>query len=365
MSRTAIVLGCTGQVGSFIVEALLEEGWHVVGALRRTSTPSAGRLGKALENPRMSLAFCDVTDAHSVESLLRRERPRWVVNMAAQSFVRASFEEPLHSTSATYLGAVNLLEAARRLQEDGLEVKLYQASSSEMFGAAWSKLDSGGLRLDISHRPPTPEEMAPGLGQAFQDEATPFFPNSPYAVAKLSAHHMARIYRKSYGVWVACGIMFNTESERRGEEFVTRKVTRYVGRLRVATDNGMSLPLLRLGNLSAHRDWSFAGDTARAVLRVLSREEPDDYVLATGSSYSVEEFVRRAFLAGGFGDWREFVEGNVSCHERPCEVPFLRGRSAKARHVLGWEPRVGLDQLIERMVASDIELAVKELSCGA
>jgi GDPmannose 4,6-dehydratase len=229
-----------------------------------------------------------------------------------------------------------------------------------MFGSSWSKLDSGGLRVDISHRPPTLQEMQPGLGQAFQDESTPFAPNSPYAVAKLAAHHMARIYRRSYDLHVSCGIMFNTESERRGEEFVTRKVTRYVGRLRAAHDAGKSLPKLSLGNLSAVRDWSFAGDTARAVLAILERDEPDDYVIATGSAYSVEDFVGRAFRAGGFENWREFVEGGCPTHERPCEVPFLRGRPGKIAHTLGWAPQLDLDGLVQRMVASDILLAGKE-----
>lgn len=352
-SKTALIFGVTGQIGSYLAELLLSKHFAVVGAARRTSTPSTERLRKCLLSEHFSLLPCDVTDAWSVQKTMLEVRPSHVYNLAAMSFVKASFDEPLHTTSATYLGAVNVLEACRDLHKMGIGPRLYQASSSEMFGSSWSKQDARLLRHDISCRPPSEHEIAEG---AFQDEDTPFLPNSPYAIAKLAAHHAVRLYRKSYGLFACAGILFNTESERRGLEFVTRKVTHYVGQLKVGLESGRPFPRLSLGNLQAMRDWSHCEDSTRAMLSILEHDEPDDYVISTGNVHSVQQFVEKAFAAAEIGDWRSWVDFDESC-TRPCEVPFLRGRSVKARHVLGWEPQIGLDELVARMVRSDIELA--------
>lgn len=356
-SNTAVVLGATGQLGSFLCELLLSKGHKVVAGVRRTSTPSTSRLSHLLNNASLELTPCDITDALAVQHLLLRARPRYVFNLAAQSFVKTSFDEPDHTAHCTYLGAIHVLEAARLLKMQGDDCRVYQASSSEMYGSAWTKIEKGGMRLDVSHRPPNSEETSQGV---FQDEDTPFLPNSPYAIAKLAAHHAVRLYRKSYGVFASAGIVFNTESERRGEEFVTRKVTRYVGRLVAALKRGVPLPPLRLGNLSAYRDWSFAGDTARAIYDILRHHQPDDFCIASGHAYSIRDWVEAAFRAAGLPDWQDYVTGDSPEHLRPCEVPFLRGRPAKAAHFIGWQPRVDFHGLVRRMVAADIALAEKE-----
>lgn len=358
----AIVFGATGQVGSYLVEHLLREGYQVVAAVRRVSVPTTGRLSHVLDNPKLTLAPCDVTDAWSVRKLLLDVRPGFVFNLAAQSFVRASFDEPLHTTNATYLGALNVLEGARALYHEKARCKVYQASSSEMYGSAWSRSKEGGARVDVTQRPPTREEMRGDAGGLpFQDEETPFLPNSPYAVAKLASHHLCRLYRKSYGIFASSGIVFNTESERRGEEFVTRKVTRYVGRLKARHARGLATPKLQLGNLDARRDWSHAEDTARAMEAVLWHDSPDDFCIASGDTWQISSWVEAAFAAAGFQDWREFVAAGSPEHMRPCEVPYLRGRPSKARTVLGWESKVGFFDLVRRMVEHDVQLAEKEM----
>lgn len=265
------------------------------------------------------------------------------------SHVHTSFQQPSYTTNATYIGCLNILEAVRALMPS-ISPRIYQASSSEMFGTACSRYlfcdDSRERRDYFSYKDVT--------GQVFQDESTPFVPASPYAIAKLAAHHLTGLYRRSYNIFSCSGILFNHESERRSEQFVTRKITRYIGRLVQGKVNGK----LRLGNLDACRDWAHAKDYMEAAWLMLQQDKPDDYVIATGETHSVREFVQKAFGLVGL-NWEEHVEIDRSLF-RPSEVPYLRGDSSKARKILKWAPKVTFDELVKEMVESDIALAAKE-----
>lgn len=337
------VFGATGQIGSYLVEKELAEGSTVFAMTRRTSTGPLRNLHNALQSPHaknLHLVPCDVTDAWSVMRALQEINPWAVYNLAAQSFVKASFNEPLHTTGATYAGAVNILEAARSLR-----FRIYQASSSEMYGSAHTCAGGPTGRADREQ----PFDIA-GLPEChpFQDEQTPFLPNSPYAVAKLAAHNMVRIYRSSYDIHASAGIMFNTESPRRGKEFVTRKITNYVARLQ----RKESLLPLELGNVSAYRDWTHATDTVEAIYRVIRQDEPGDFCIGSGESHSVEEFLRLAFATIN-KDWREHTVINATAHLRPCEVPYLRASNSKAQRVLKWQPTITIGALVNNMVANE------------
>lgn len=350
--KKSVILGATGQIGSYLVEQELANGVEVFAGYRRTSTESRERLRHLDDHPYLHWVPCDVTDPWSVYSLLRDIRPHFIYNLAAMSFVRASFDEPNHTTLCTYGGCLNVLEAMRKI---GGDIRLYQASSSEMYGSAWSKYEDHHERMDITDRPPDPHETTTSERQAYQDEQTPFLPNSPYAIAKLAAHQAVRVYRKSYGLHASCGIVFNTESERRGLEFVTRKITNYVG----LVANNKTTQKLQLGNLSAYRDWSHASDTARAMQLMVRQNEPDDYCIGTGASYSIEHFLHTAFALIN-RDWQEYVIANTNAHLRPCEVPFLRARPEKARLKLGWETTIQFEELVRRMVTHDIQRHAKK-----
>ncbi len=311
-----MVTGITGQDGSFLAEQLLAEGWRVVGVMRRSASPNLWRL-RHLRGP-LVLEHGDLLDMGSLARLLVRYKPEHVYNLAAQSFVPTSWEQPVLTGEVTALGCARLLEAIRLVRP---EARFYQAGSSEMFGSA---------------------------GGDLQGPSTPFHPRSPYGVAKAYAHHLTVNYRESYGLFAVGGILFNHESERRGEEFVTRKISLAVARIHKGYQQS-----LRLGRMDVRRDWGFAGDYTRAIHAMLCADQPEDYVVATGECFSVEDFCARAFACVG-RDWRDFVEHDPELL-RPAEIVSLRGDASLARQRLGWKPAVTFDQLVERMVRHDID----------
>ena len=314
MGPTALITGITGQDGSYLAELLLAQGYTVVGLLRRTSTTSIERIGHIQD--RLTLVSGDLTDEVSLINLLREYRPREVYNLAAQSFVQVSWSQPVLTGETTALGVTRLLDAIRIVDP---EIRFYQASSSEMFGR---------------------------VRQVPQDEATPFYPRSPYGVAKVYGHWITVNYRESYGLFAASGILFNHESPRRGLEFVTRKVTHGAARIAAGLQDE-----LRLGNLDARRDWGYAGDYVRAMVAMLQRDEPRDYVIATGKTHSVRELCEVAFGALGLS-WEDHVVTDPSLL-RPAEVDLLVGDATRAEHELGWRADVDFYRLIEMMVAAD------------
>ncbi len=320
----ALILGVTGQDGSYLAEFLLNKGYEVHGVIRRSSSFSTGRIDHIFD--KLRLHYGDVLDGSAMSHLMGKVRPREVYNLAAQSHVRVSFDMPGFSSEVGGIGALNVLEAVREYRDrEGADVRFYQASSSEMFGSA---------------APP-------------QSETTAFHPRSPYACAKVFAHHATVNYREAYGLHASCGILFNHESPRRTETFVTRKITRAVGRIKMGLQDD-----LVLGNLEAKRDWGFAGDYVRAMWLMLQRDKPDDFVIATGVTTSVREFCERAFVLAGLriADHVEFDPRLL----RPTEVDVLCGDASKAREELGWTPTVKIDDLIEAMVDADMELARRE-----
>ncbi|HWV55863.1 MAG TPA: GDP-mannose 4,6-dehydratase [Longimicrobiales bacterium] len=329
--KRALITGITGQDGSYLAELLLGKGYEVHGVIRRASSFNTDRIDHLYLDPhdpdaRLFLHYGDLGDGTVLRSVLEAVEPDEVYHLAAQSHVKVSFAEPEHTADVVVLGTVRLLESvrdyAKRTRRD---VRLYNAGSSEMFGAA----------------PPR------------QSETTPFYPRSPYAAAKVGAHWMAVNFREAYDLFICNGILFNHESPRRGETFVTRKITRAVGRIKEGLQSK-----LYLGNLDARRDWGFAGDYVEAMWLMLQQDEPGDYVVATGESHSVREFVERAFAHAGL-DWREFVAIDPR-YLRPTEVDHLEGDSSRARQRLGWQPRVTFHELVEMMVDHDIEQARQE-----
>jgi GDPmannose 4,6-dehydratase len=327
----AFITGINGQDGSYLAELLLAKGYEVHGIVRRASSLNTARLDHLYLDPHdrgvpLFLHYGDVTDGSNLHRLLRRTRPDEIYHLAAQSHVRVSFDEPQHTADVIALGTLRLLECVRDLEHlEGRRIKVYQAGSSEMFGSA-----------------PAP-----------QSEATPFHPRSPYGVSKLAAHWYAVNYREAYGIFVANGILFNHESPRRGESFVTRKITRAVGRIKYGLQDR-----LYLGNLHARRDWGFAGDYVEAMWRMLQHDEPDDYVVATGETHSVEEFLEHAFGRAGL-TWRDHVAHDRR-YDRPTEVDVLLGDAGKARKALRWKPQVTFEGLVRMMVDNDVALAERE-----
>lgn len=315
-TKKAFVTGITGQDGSYLAELLLAKGYEVHGLVRRSSSFNTWRID-ALRD-RLILHYGDLVDQNSLMRTLHLVEPHEVYNLAAQSHVKVSFEMPEYTGSVTALGVLRLLDAVRDL---GLETRVYQAGSSEMFGLVQE----------------TP-----------QSEKTPFYPRSPYGVAKVFGHWTAVNYRESYGMHVSNGILFNHESPRRGENFVTRKIT-----LGIAAIKKGKMKELRLGNLEARRDWGFAGDYVEAMWRMLQQDEADDYVVATGETHSVQEFCEEAFSHAGL-DWRKFVKVDPK-YFRPAEVDVLLGNPAKAKAKLGWVPKIGFKELVRLMVDADRE----------
>jgi GDPmannose 4,6-dehydratase len=318
--KKALITGITGQDGSYLAELLLSKGYEVYGLVRRSSSFNTERLEDIYQDPhspnyRLRLVYGDLEDGSALANLVKRVHPDEVYNLAAQSHVRVSFDVPEYTVSSVAMGTLRLLEAVRELDP---KCKFYQASSSEMFGSS-----------------PPP-----------QNESTPFQPRSPYACAKVFAHQLCQNYRDAYGMFIACGILFNHESPRRGIPFVTRKITRAAARIKHGLDKK-----LFMGNLDAKRDWGFAGDYVEAMWLMLQQEKPDDYVIATGESYSVRDCLDVAFSTLGL-DWREYVELDPR-YLRPTEVDHLRGDYSKAREKLGWQPKVTFKQLITQMVEAD------------
>lgn len=316
MSKNALITGITGQDGSYLADLLLDKGYTVYGLIRRLSTPNISRIDHILD--KIELLQGDLTDQSSLNEAMRTAQPDEVYNLAAQSFVGTSWNQPVHTGDVTGLGVVRVLEAVRHMAPDA---RVYQASSSEMFGKVQE----------------TP-----------QTEQTKFYPRSPYGFAKVYAHWACVNYRESYDMHISNGILFNHESTRRGVEFVTRKITDGVARIY----HGL-LSELRLGTLDAKRDWGFAGDYVDAMWRMLQQDTPDDYVIATGETHSVQEFVELAFSAVGL-DWEEYVVIDPK-FVRPAEVQLLLGDASKAKRVLGWEPKVRFDELVKMMVEGDVE----------
>ncbi|MFY9632481.1 MAG: GDP-mannose 4,6-dehydratase [Candidatus Cybelea sp.] len=316
MSKTALVTGITGQDGSYLAELLLDKGYRVVGMTRRTSTEVHERIEHIVDD--IEIVSGDLLDQSSITTIIADARPDEIYNLAAQSFVPASWSQPVLTGEFTALGVTRVLEAIRQVDPG---IRFYQASSSEMFGKVVE----------------TP-----------QRETTPFYPRSPYGVAKVYGHWITVNYRESYDLYACSGICFNHESPRRGKEFVTRKIADGVARIKFGLAGE-----LRLGNLDAHRDWGFAGDYVRAMWLMLQQPSAEDYVLATGRTHSVRDFVRIAFEVAGLGSFEPYVVRDPR-FVRPAEVDMLIGDPGKARRELGWEPEVGFEQLVTMMVEAEL-----------
>ena len=374
----AIIFGITGQDGSYLAEFLLEKGYDVIGVTRRVSVDTLQRISHIL--PQLNIIEGDITDAFSVSNIINEEKPDEIYNLAAQSHVGTSFKQPSLTWDVTAGGVLNILEAIRYSGRKE-EIKFYQASSSEMFGKNFSKKGyAGGIKISYDGR------LEANMGKKteplkFQDEDTPFAPQSPYAIAKLAAHHLVINYRDSYEIFGCSGILFNHESERRGEKFVTRKITKWIGDFLkwrefagledetiltfsedtihvhskadvIKTIPKTEFPKLRLGNLEARRDWGHAEDYVRAMWLMMQEDIPDDYVVATGHTHSIKEFLDTAFDLVGISDWDKYVTIDPEFY-RPSEVDYLLGSPLKANTVLDWKPEVAFVQLVQRMVESD------------
>jgi len=328
MTKTALLSGITGQDGSFLTELLLEKGYDVYGIIRRSSSFNTDRIDHLYQDPhqegtRLRLLYGDLNDSSSLNTILRQVQPDEIYNLGAQSHVRVSFEIPEYTGEVTGLGTVRFLEAIRAL---GIKAKFYQASSSELYGKVVE----------------TP-----------QTEATAFHPRSPYGCAKAYAYHITVNYRESYGMFACNGILFNHESERRGETFVSRKITRAATRIKAGLQDK-----LYLGNLDARRDWGYARDYVEAMWLMMQADEPEDYVIATGETYSVRDFLDKTFAYLDL-DWKKYVEVDPK-YFRPAEVDLLLGDPSKARTKLGWTPKVDFNQLVKLMVDHDLALAKHE-----
>ena len=321
--KRALITGITGQDGSYLAELLLEKGYEVYGIIRRSSSFNTNRINHIFQDPheknlRLKLIFGDLTDASSINKIVRDVQPDEIYNLAAQSHVRVSFDVPEYTADATGTGVIRLLEAIR---ENGLNTRFYQASSSEMFGKV---------------------QAVP------QKEDTPFYPRSPYAAAKLYGHWITKNYRESYDMYACSGILFNHESPRRGETFVTRKITKAVANIKAGLQDK-----LYLGNLEAKRDWGYAKEYVEAMWLMLQQDKADDYVIATNETHTVQEFVERAFEHVGL-NWKDYVEFDER-YMRPAEVDLLIGDATKAKEKLGWEPKVTFEKLVDIMVDADVE----------
>ena len=332
--KTAIIYGVTGQDGSYLSEFLLSKGYTIYGVTRRSSVDNTSRIAHLLNKTDFNLVQGDVTDYSSIDRLLNEVQPDEVYNLAAQSNVGTSFNQPLLTWNVTGQGCLNILEVIRQM---GNRPRFYQASSSEMFGDQYN--------LDNNR-------------EKYQDEKTRFAPQSPYAIAKLAGHSAVSLYRRSYDLFACGGILFNHESERRGERFVTRKISRYVAELYWATQTGRSIPKLKLGNLAAKRDWGHAEDYVEAMWLMLQHDYPDDFVISTGKTYSVEDYLKEAFKCINIIDYMDYAEIDPKL-KRPSEVPYLRGLPNKAKRRLGWKQKTDFKGLVERMVSYDIQNSSK------
>lgn len=329
--KKALITGITGQDGSYLTEFLLEKGYEVHGVIRRSSTFNTDRLDHIYQDPhetnqKFVLHYGDLADGTGLRRIMEKCQPDEIYNLGAQSHVRVSFDQPEYTADVVGTGTLRLLEAVRdSLTRNGMKVKFYQAGSSEMFGA--------------THPP--------------QNERTSFYPRSPYAVGKVAAYWYAVNYRESYDMFISNGILFNHESERRGETFVTRKITRAVARIKTGLQKK-----LYLGNLDARRDWGHAADYVEAMWLILQQSEPDDYVVATGEAHTVQEFVEAVFELAGL-PWRDHVEIDPRYY-RPAEVDYLLGDATKIKEKIGWEPKIKFTRLVSMMYEHDLKLAQQE-----
>ena len=326
-AKKALITGITGMDGSYLTEFLIEKGYQVHGIIRRSSTFNTQRIDHLYQDPHISgasmvLHHGDLSDANTIRKLIYKVEPEEIYHLGSQSHVRVSFEIPEYTANVTGLGTLRMLEAIKDYQEyTGKRVKFYNACSSEMFGAA-----------------PPP-----------QHEGTPFRPRSPYAIAKVFSYHTGVNYREAYGMFICNGILFNHEGPRRGETFVTRKITRGIARIKGGLDKK-----IYLGNLEAKRDWGYAPEYVEAMWLMMQQEQSDDYVIATGETHSVREFLQEAFQYAGLGDYAAYVEIDPY-YFRPTEADVLIGNAAKARNVLGWEPKVKFRELVRIMVDADLK----------
>ena len=322
--KSALILGVTGQDGSYLADLLLKKGYKVYGSFRRTSHRLFERLEYFDILEKIELVKLDMTDQISINKIIRQTQPDELYNLAAQSFVGVSFDQPILTSNVNALGALGLFET---IKESSPHTKLYQASSSEMFG------NSNEVKNEFSR----------------------MYPASPYGVSKVFAHKTAQHYREAYDLFISCGILFNHESPLRGLEFVTRKITHNIARIKLGLDKK-----LFLGNINAKRDWGFAGDYVQAMWLMLQQDKASDYVIATGKSYSVKEFLKYAFEYSGLGNWEDFVEIDKK-YLRPQDIDNLEGDATKAQNELNWKPSMSYEKLIELMVDSDFELVKKHV----
>ncbi len=322
--KKAFITGVTGQDGSYLAELLLEKGYEVYGLTRRTSTQNYYRLENIIDNPNLHLISGDLIDQHSITQALKDINPDEVYNLAAQSFVQTSWEQPVLTGEFTAIGVTRVLEAVRLACP---QARFYQASSSEMFGK---------------------------VQEVPQKESTPFYPRSPYGVAKVYGHWITVNYRESYDMFAVSGILFNHESPRRGLEFVTRKISYNVARIKHGLQDK-----IHLGNLDSKRDWGFAKDYVEAMWLMLQQDQPSDYVISTGETHSVQEFLQKACEVAGIADWESVVEIDPK-FIRPAEVDLLVGDATKAQQQLGWKPKTSFEELVRIMVEADLEIVSKE-----
>lgn len=320
--KRALITGITGQDGSYLAELLISKGYKVYGLVRRLSTPNTENIRHLLD--QIELISGDLLDQKSLDDAVYEAQPDEVYNLAAQSFVKTSWNQAVLTGEYTALGVTRMLEAVKTVNR---KARFYQASSSEMFGK-------------VTETP--------------QKETTRFYPRSPYGVAKVYGHYITLNYRESYDMFASSGILFNHESPRRGIEFVTRKISHAVARISLGKQDE-----LVLGNLDSKRDWGFAGDYVEAMWKMLQLDAPDDFVIATGETHSIYDFVEKAFSAIGISDWQNYVKSNDPKFMRPAEVDFLIGDYSKAKEVLGWEPKTSFDQLVKMMVEADLKVEKK------
>lgn len=317
--KSALITGITGQDGSYLAEFLLKKGYKVYGTVRRLSTPNIENIAHIQD--KVTLLSADLLDSSSIHQAIEESKPDEVYNLAAMSFVKTSFDQPVLTGEFTAIGVTRVLEAVRKINK---KIRFYQASSSEMFGK-------------VTETP--------------QKETTRFYPRSPYGVAKVYGHYITLNYRESYDMFACSGILFNHESPRRGIEFVTRKITHAVARIKLGKQKK-----LELGNMDAKRDWGFSGDYVEAMWLMLQQDKPEDYVISTGETHSVREFTQLAFEAAGIKDWKKYVVSDSPKHLRPAEVDYLIGDYTKAKKELGWEPKTSFKELVTMMVESDLKI---------
>lgn len=329
MKELVYLTGLTGQLGSHMAEKLLNEGHKVIGLVRRSSAPNYWRIESILNHPGLMILEGDATDYSFISKTISRYKPDWFINYCCQSHVHTSFEQPQVTWQVAAEAVVHMLESIKQFSP---HTKFISSNTSEMFGSCYDEDEKG----------------------KYQDENTLMVGNSPYAIGKLCAHQSIKLYRECYNLWASSIIMFNAESEKRGELFVTRKISTYVAKLNKAIKDGIKLPKLKLGNLDSCRDWGYVSNYIEAYILSLKQDKPDDFVICTEETHSIREFLDEAFNLIGINDWSGYVEVDETL-KRPSEVPYLCGRHAKAKKVLGWEPKVKFKELVKIMVLSDIE----------